>query len=322
MKILDKIKKTIREYRLLDKGDKLVVGVSGGADSVALLLLLDALKKELALKLHVAHVDHMLRPDSKKDSEFVRNLCERLNIPLSIVRVNVEKSHIKGSLEELARIARLKAILKIAKKYKAGKVALAHNLDDQAETVLMRILRGTGLLGLSAILPARKLYGCTIIRPLIGIRRKEIESFLKHKGIKPRIDSTNLKDIFFRNKLRNKLIPELEIEYNKNIKEVLANLAGVSSCDYDYLIKESKKLFKKFNKKLNLKKFLRLHPAMQRLILRLNILNLKGDTRRIGFQHIKELEDLILHRKPNSIVDLPKGISVIKKKNILEFYLR
>ncbi len=318
--ILDKVKKTIKRYNLIGKGDKILLGVSGGPDSVAMLYLLKSLKKELKINLHVAHLDHMLRNDSYKDKEFVERLARNLKIPVTLAEINIKELAKTGSLEEIARNARLGFLFKVAQDIKAGKIALGHNLDDQAETVLMRIIRGAGLCGLSGILPKRNMAGYQVIRPLLEVRRSEIEAFLKRKKIRPRIDISNLEDIYFRNKIRNKLLPLLEKEYNKNIKAVLSNTAQSLGCDYDYLTNVAKRKMKQPKTKLDLNKLIKLHPAIRRLILRMSIARVKGDTRRITFTHIKELEDLIVNRPINSIVDLPKGISVVKKKNHLSFY--
>lgn len=320
--ILDKVKRTIKRYRLIDKGDKIVVGVSGGPDSVALFYLLNSLKKELKLSLHVAHLDHMLRRDSCKDAKFVESLAGRFKLPVAIAQVNVKELAKKGSLEEIARNARLGFLFKVARDIKADKIALGHNLDDQAETVLMRIIRGTGLYGLSGILPKRNIAGYKIIRPLLEVKRREIEAFLRRRRISPRIDTTNSEDIYFRNKIRNRLLPLLEKEYNKNIREVLSNMAQSLGYDYDYLAVSASRIMKGKETKLGLDRFKRLHPAISRLMLRMSIAAVKGDTRRVTFTHIKELEDLISNRPVNSIVDLPKGVSVVKKKNRLSFYRR
>lgn len=320
--ILNKVKNTIKKYNLFDKNDKVVVGVSGGPDSIALLYLLNSLKKELKISLHIAHLDHRLRKDSSKDKAFVEGLAKRLKIPITTAQINIRELARKGSLEEVARNARLGFLFKVARDIKATKIALGHNLDDQAETVLMRILRGTGLYGLSGILPKRNISGYQIIRPLIEVKRKEIEAYLKKKKIRPRIDKSNLEDIYFRNKIRNKLIPFLGKVYNKNIKEVLSNMAESTGYDYDCLFRIANKFVKKSGTSFELKKFLKLHPSIQRLILRLMIARIKGDTRRITFQHIREIEDMIFNRPVNSVVDLPKGVSVTKKKRFLSFYRR
>ena len=320
--ILDKVRNTIKKYNLIGRNDKIVIAVSGGPDSVALFYLLNSLKKEFKLTLHIAHLDHMLRNDSYRDAEFVKKLAEKFRLPLALTQINVKELSRKGSLEEIARNARLGFLFKVAKEIKADKIALGHHLDDQAETVLMRILRGSGLYGLAGISPKRNIAGYQIIRPLIETRRKEVEAFLKQRKIKPRLDSSNLEDLYLRNRVRNRLLPLLEKGYNKNIKEVLSNMAENVGYDYDYLIHAAHIAMKRLGPKVNLKKLLKLHPAIQRLVLRLNISRLQGDTRRITFQHIREIEDLILNRPVSSIVDLPKGVSVVKRKKQLYFYRR
>jgi tRNA(Ile)-lysidine synthase len=320
--ILDKVKNTIKRFDLISQGDKIVVGVSGGPDSVALLCLLNSLKNELKLKLHIAHLDHMLREDSCKDREFVESLGERLKIPVTAAEINVKGLSKAGSIEELARNARLGFLFKVARDTKADKVALGHNLDDQAETALMRVIRGAGLYGLCGILPKRDICGYQVIRPLIEVKRQEIEAYLKKKNITPRRDTSNSEDVYFRNKIRKRLLPLLEREYNKNIKEVLSNMAECVGYDYDYLARAAKRAAGSSKTKLNTAKIARMHPAMRRLLLRMGIAAVKGDTRRLGFRHIKELEGLLFNRPVNSVVDLPKGVSVSKKKNCLSFYRR
>ena len=319
--ILDKVRDTIKKYGLIQNGDRIVVGVSGGPDSVVLLYLLLALSKDLKITLHIAHLDHMLRKDSCKDREFVEGLAKKLSISCTCAKINVKTISKKGSLEEIARDARLSFFFKVAKEIKAVKIALGHNLDDQAETVLMRIIRGTGLYGLSGILPKRVISGNTIIRPLIEVRRKEIEGFLNKRRIKPRIDSSNAQDVYFRNRIRKDLLPYLEKKYNGNIKEILSNMAESVGLDYDYLSGIAERAMRQSKAGLRVDKLLKLHPAIRRLVIRRAIARVKGDTRRINFQHTREIEDLISNRPVNSVVDLPKGVSVIKRKYLF-FYLR
>jgi len=320
--LLYKVRATIKKYGLISKDDRILIGISGGPDSITLLYALLALKKEMNLSIHLCHLDHMLRKGSSKDCDFVRQLAARLKIPATCGRFNVKKLSSAGSLEEVARKVRLSFFFSVGKKIKATKIALGHNLDDQAETVLMRLIRGAGLYGISGILPKRRIGSFEIIRPLIETRRSEIESFLKRRKIKPLIDETNAQDIYFRNRIRNDLLPLLEKKYNRNIKTVLSTFAQSACYDYDYLARESQKFGKRMGRKIRIRKFLKLHPAIQRLILRSHIKSIKGDMRAIGFQHILEIEDLINNRPVNSIVDLPKKVSVVKAKDSIIFYRR
>lgn len=329
MKFLNQVKKTIKHHNLLDFGDRVLIGVSGGADSLALLFTLNYLKKELGLYLHVAHLDHMMRKDSYRDKLFVENLAGKLNIPATGGSVNISKIAKKGSLEEIARISRFNFLFKVAKQNRCKKIALGHTKDDQAETVLMRILRGAGLYGLQAILPKRKIKNHIVIRPLIEIERKAIEQFLKNKKIIPRVDKTNLSLRFFRNRIRHKLIPLLMKEYNSNIKQILNTTALNVGSDYAYIEKLSKNALRKCSLKnkcssrkieLSIERFQRLDFAIQRMVLRLAINKLKNNLRRLTFKHLQEVESLIKERPANSIVDLPCDISIKKKKISLLIY--
>ncbi|MDO8489532.1 MAG: tRNA lysidine(34) synthetase TilS [Candidatus Omnitrophota bacterium] len=319
---MKKFKETIKKYGLIKEGEKILIGVSGGPDSLTLLLQLAGLKPKMRIALHVAHMDHGLRMNSAADALFVERLSKKLNIPVTVNRLSPKLIQKKGSLEEICREARLDFFIKTAKKIKADKVALGHNLDDQAETVLMRLLRGTGLSGLSGISVNRKIRGITFIRPLLEIPRDQINKYLKIKKLKACLDQTNKEDLFFRNKIRHKLIPLLKNKFNPNIVEILSHLAESSSYDYEYLIQAAQRSLGGNNSRLNLKKIMKLHPAILRLKIRQSIASIQGDTRRIGFKHIKEIEDLLSNRPTGSIVDLPKGISVQKIRNCLRFYKR
>jgi tRNA(Ile)-lysidine synthase len=319
---MDSLKKTIKKYDLIRSGDSILAGVSGGPDSLTLLYTLNTLRKELNFSLHVAHLDHMLRKNSAADRKFVEKICRKLDLPVTTARVDIKKQSKNRSIEEAAREARFNFFFRVAKKTKSAKIALGHNLDDQAETVLMRLLRGSGLSGLSGILPKREMNGFLIIRPLIETRRRDIEKFLKRKGIRPRIDSTNAQDIYFRNNIRNKLMPLLERAYNPNIKTILSNTAESIGQDYDLLNRYARIKLSSLGRELKLNKLRGMHPSERRMVLRLAFQRLKGNMRTITFKHIQELEDLIDNRPSNSIVDLPGSFSVLKKKNTLVFYRR
>jgi len=322
MNIKEKVKDYILKEGLIKKGDRVLLGVSGGADSVCLLYLLEYLRRDLGFSLSIAHLDHALRRESGADAKFVEELALKLKLPLILKRIAVKRNKKGLCVEEAARNARLEFLFESAGKMKAGKIALAHNFDDQAETVLMRLIRGAGLCGLSAMLPKRKMGRVFLIRPLLTTKRSEIENFLGKEKIKFCLDKTNSNEIYFRNKIRHKLLPLLEKEYNNNIKEVLVNLAHCAGIDYDYLQKAAANYAKRSKGILNLNMLARLHPSMLRLRLRDAISSLQGDTRRISFRHIQELEELLTRRPQGSIVDLPKGLSALKRKKTLYFYLR
>ena len=317
----DQFEKTIQANALVRQNDRILVAVSGGPDSMALLLKLRGLSKKLNLTLHIAHLDHAWRPNSSADACFVRRWATRLKIPLTVKRLAYKMPKIEGSVEEFLRNQRLNFLAQTAKAIKANKIALGHNLDDQAETVLMRLLRGSGLSGLSGIHLKRKMLGVTFIRPLLEVPRSQIEAFLKSQGVSPRRDYTNRQDIFLRNRIRRRLMPLLKKYYNPNMAQVLANLAETTAQDYEYLEQETKRSFKT-SRRLTLKKLAQLHPAILRLKLRQGIACAQGDTRRITFQHMKELQALIFSRPVGSVVNLPKGLSAKKTSRAILFFKR
>jgi len=312
----------ISKFALISKGERIVAGVSGGPDSAALLCLLAGIARQHELTVHVAHLDHGLRPASSRDAEFTRALAKKFGLPCTVSKAPAGRMRAKGSLEENARKARQDFLFGLAERIGASSVALGHTLDDQAETVLMRLLRGAGLSGLAGIMPRKRFGAIEVIRPLIETRRREIEAYLKRKKIRPCNDETNAQDLYLRNRIRLGLIPLLEREYNPNIKEVLAHNAESIAADYDYILGQAEKAAGRLGKKIRIRDFNRLHRAMQRLVLRVNIARLKGDTRRITFRHLREIEDLVCSRPSRSIVDLPQGVSVVKKGEFLNFYRR
>lgn len=314
---------------MLKKHDKILVCVSGGPDSVALLYLLNSLKKEFNLKLHIAHLNHMMRKqDAEKDALFVKKIAKRLKIPITIDKKDVPAfiRQTKASPEEAARIIRYNFFAEVAKKVKANKIATGHTLDDQAETVLMRLIKGAGTEGLRGIPPKRRLNNLTIIRPLIETQRTEILKFLKTKRIKPRLDTSNLKTFYFRNKIRKELIPLLE-RYNPNIKQTLSRMAQVLDDDYGYLEKLKEDAFKKSCQvkdtdiQINTNRFTKLPVSLQKGVLRKAIKLIKGDLQKITYQHCDELYRLINERKTGSVVDLPQKIKAVKKQHKIIFTL-
>jgi len=237
----------------------------------------------------------------------------------------IQKHSKKGSIEDAARQQRFQFFNRLAKKINAKVVALAHTEDDLAETVLMRILRGTGLQGLRGILPVREIDGVCYIRPLLSIKKDTILAFLKKKTIHYRVDPTNKKTEFFRNKIRLELLPLLSKQYNRNIKELLTNLADNVTTDYNYLENQAQKLFTKLakcssnnkNVRIDLKLYSSQHPALKRMIIRNGIKQLQGNTNRLTLTHFREIEDFLQNRPQRAIVHLPQNISIHRNSKYL-----
>ncbi len=301
----------------------MLVGLSGGPDSVTLLHVLCSLKKEYSLNILIAHLDHKFRgEESKADRKFCEDLAKKYDIEIAWEERDVPRiSEEKGiSQEEAARFERYDFFKRAAKEKGINKIAVGHTRDDQAETVLMRIIRGAGMKGLGGISPVKDMQGFKVIRPLIEISRKEVETFILEEGIEFRKDSSNEKTIFTRNKIRLELIPLLEKYFNPNIKEVLANMAENLQIEDEFLSKYAKRKFKSVSKvrqreiQIDIKKFKKLPEAVRKRILRVALEELKGDLRRLTYQHWKEIEELINNRPVNSIVNLPADISVAKDR--------
>lgn len=244
--MIDTALKTIRENGMFEKGDKVIVAVSGGPDSIALLHVLYRLREELDISLYVAHVNHGLRGiESDEDEEYTRRFCEKLNIEFKSKRVNLnEISKLRNmSSESAGREVRYEFFEELMKEFSAQKIAIAHNANDQAETILMRIMRGTGMDGLIGIRPVRD---NIFVRPLINSSRDQIEEYCEKNNLSPRIDKTNLEAIYSRNKVRLQLIPYIQENFNKDIIQVLNRLSYTIKVDNDYLEVVSKEKYKKY----------------------------------------------------------------------------
>ncbi len=228
-----KFLETIKEYKLLNPGDAVLVAVSGGADSVALLYLMDYFREKFGCALHVAHLNHLIRKkDADLDARFVQGLAHDLKVPITVESLDVQglARERKLGLEAAARQARYSFFERIAERIGANKIAVGHTADDNVETFLMRLVRGAGLKGLCGIPPRRG----KIVRPLIKIWRKEIESYVGALKLVPRRDYTNYESKYMRNRVRMKLIPQLKL-YNLNIKEIILQTILLLTEDSEYL---------------------------------------------------------------------------------------
>lgn len=226
-----KITETINRYNMLDNGGNVIVGVSGGADSVALLHCLNSIKSETGISLYACHINHNLRgEESLRDENFVRRLCENLDIPLTVFSIDVKEGLEKHeSLEERARKLRYSCFEKLCEE-KQAKLATAHTASDNAETVFLNILRGTGTKGLSGIPPVRG----NIIRPLIRCTREEIEEYCTVNGLSYITDSSNLSDDYTRNRIRHHLIPLLK-DFNPSLFTAVSRMTSAVYDDNIYL---------------------------------------------------------------------------------------
>lgn len=324
--LLEKVRQTIAKYNMLKKGDRVMVAVSGGPDSMALLYLLNSISRQLKLSLIIAHLDHRIRGDAaKKDAEFVEKAAKKLRLPAVIRSEDVPRiaRENKLSVEEAARNCRYDFYIAVAKRYDARKIALGHTKDDQAETVLMRLVRGSGLLGLSGIPPVRKFEDKLIIRPLIDVSKKEILEFLANKKIPFRRDYTNTRAVYTRNKIRLKALPFLKKEFNPAIKETLVQIARNLRLDYDYLAGIAEAKFMRYAKLLDgsvrLKmNFLKEETAVQRMIVRECIRRAKGDLNSVTYGHWEDLDGL-LKKKTRWSMTLPGGLFIRHIGNALVF---
>jgi tRNA(Ile)-lysidine synthase len=328
MDIIRRAKETVERYGLFRPGDSIVVGVSGGADSVALLYVLRQLRPEYGLTLTVVHCNHQLRKSADADQKFVEQLCYDLLLPCKVVRLTIKGKGERGSWEDLAREKRLAALTRIARETHAQRIALAHHGDDCAETVLLHILRGTGLQGLQGILPIRKINNISVIRPLIKLRKADILRFLAQRKISFRDDETNTQTRFFRNKIRLKLLPLLARDYQRNIKNILAGLAETVGLDYDYLANQVEDQAKKViypsagNRNpgqifLKVELLKKLHPSLRYMLLRRAFFQIQGNTKRLTLTHIVKMDAFLFTASVGAILSLPSGIEMQKQKGLL-----
>ncbi len=326
--MLKEIEKTINDHVMIQKGERIIVAVSGGPDSIALLNILIRLRHRLGIQLLVAHFNHGLLKDSDRFQKFTEKAA-RENQCVIICKKVLDLKKAKGNLEEQARERRLGFLIQAAIKHKAAAVALGHHQDDLAETVLMRIIRGTGLQGLKGISPCAERDHIRLIRPLINISRSQIKDYLRKNKIKYCHDPSNRNTNLLRNRIRHKLLPHLEKEYQSQMRTILSYLGRTALEDYSFLRQSGEKIYHRIVKKepagqtvLSLDKWRQQPVSLQRMILRLAIEKIVGHTRRISFSHLLELDQLIIQRPVGSCVHLPFGIWVQKKPSAVIFSIR
>ncbi len=317
----NQFRETIEKHNLIKKKDKIMLGVSGGPDSVALLHNFLNLKKDYKLKIICIHFNHSLRRESDSEEKFIQKICSHLNVEFISQKKDVNQFK-RDSLEQAARNLRYDFFLKCSRQMKIKKIALAHHKNDLAETVLMRIIRGTGLCGLRGFLPKTRFKNLTVIRPFINTEKKQILNWLQKKNISFCTDKSNQDTKFLRNKIRIELLPELE-NINQSILNRLSELAVNAGLDYDFIYKFSETEFMRLKQKktskglhLDLAGLQDLHPAIFNNVIRIAIEEIKGNTRRIEQNHLFEVRKLVKKGRDQASIHLPK-IAVKKEKDTI-----
>ena len=323
--MLQQFLSTIEQYRMLSPGDKVIAAVSGGADSVAMCHLLKTAAPAMNLQLHLAHVDHMLRgEESRADAEFAARLAQADNIPYTIERIDVRsyaKQH-KLGLQEAARLLRYQFLEGLAKEIRAQRIAVAHTADDQAETVLLWLIRGCGPEGLQGIPPVRQPY---IVRPMIHISRRQIEEYIKSRQLAYRQDASNLSPKYRRNRIRLEILPQLE-QLNPNIRQALGQLAQLAYSENEFWQEYCEKRWLEIADfqdshyiSLKLAPLRELPEAALRRMLRFALRRLiSGDLPRISYRNIEAICGIIHADRGQKGLNLPHNIRVVKSYQTIE----
>lgn len=322
-----KVLETIKKFNLIKDGDKIVLGVSGGPDSISMLNILNEIKHEQSIKfeIYVAHVNHLIRKEAIDDEKYVEDYCNKKDIECYIKRIDVEQiaNNKKIGTEEAGRNARYDFFEEILQKTGSNKIAIAHNKNDKIETIIMHLLRGSGLPGLKGIEPIRD---NKYIRPLIECERQEIEQYCEENELNPRIDKTNFENEYTRNKIRNIVIPYIKQEFNPNILQTLSRLSDVATEESDYVDKQTQKIYQQIlmertNKQivLNLKEFNKQEKVIKNRLILLSTKQLMGSTQGIEKIHIEDIIKLCSNNIGNKYLTPNKNIKILIKDKKINF---
>jgi len=329
--IINKVFSTSLNFNMVQPGNSVLVAVSGGPDSIALLHILIALAPKFSCKLGVAHLNHCLRgQDSFNDEKFVSLVAKKFNLPYYTKQIDVNKYKVKHrlSLEEAARYVRYAFLGDVAKQNRYDIIATAHHCDDNAELVLMNLIRGSGLVGISGIPPTRNIAGkhIKIVRPLIKLTKSEILCFLSLNDLDYILDKSNSDQKYLRNKIRHYLIPEVKKRYNPNIVETLNRIAAISNAEDKFIGNQVDSVFEQIvlsrDKDLiafPAAKIESLHLALKRRVIRKAIKLIKGNLRRITYKHIDAVIELLEKKADQKSLDLPDRIKIRLSDNVLQF---
>lgn len=321
--VKEKVLKTIQKYNLIQANDKIVLGVSGGPDSLFMLYMLNNLKEELKFNIVVAHINHMIRAEANSEEEFVKEFCRKINVEFYSKRIDVEEyaNNNKIGIEEAGRKVRYDFFEEVLETTNSNKIAIAHNKNDKVETIIMHLLRGSGVSGLQGIEPIKD---NKIIRPIIEIDRAEIEEYCIMRNLEPRIDKSNFENIYTRNKIRNIVIPYIQTEFNPNIVETITRLSEIITEENQYLIKQTEQSYKQIlieeqenQIRLKLKEFNNLERVIKNRIILYTVTRLRGTCVGIEKIHIEDIIKLCQNNIGNKYLTPNKGLKIlIKDKNI------
>ena len=324
----EKVLKTIKENRLIENGSKLVLAVSGGPDSMAMLDILNSIKNDeksnLNFEIVVAHINHQIREDANEDEEYVKNYCDQNKIEFYVKSIDVQKiaNTNKIGIEEAGRTVRYKFFEEVLEETKSDHIAIAHNKNDKIETIIMNILRGSGTVGLKGIEVKRGQY----IRPLINCERYEIENYCEEHNLNPRIDSTNFDNKYTRNKIRNVVIPYIQKEFNPNIIRSLERLSEVVTEENNYIEKEVRKsyanlLLEENDNKivLDLKKFNCQEKVIKSRLVLYTITRLFKSAKGLEKVHIEDIVKLCENNIGNKYLTPNKKTKVLVKNHKIYF---
>ena len=321
-----KVKETIKKYNLINSGDRIVLGVSGGPDSIAMLDILRQLRDEIKFEIYVVHINHNIRgKDADEDEEYVKKYCENYNIKCFSKKIDVPTiaQNEKIGTEEAGRKVRYEYFDEILQKTNSNKIGIAHNKNDKVETIIMHLLRGSGVSGLRGIEPIRE---NKFIKPLIECDRQEIEKYCKENNLQPRIDKTNFENEYTRNKIRNIVIPYIKEQFNPNIIETITRLSEVISNEDNFIEKIAQETYNKLlvieenNRiELNLKEFNLLDEVLKNRIILIATKKIFGSTQGIEKVNITDIIKLCNNIIGNKFLMPNKNLKVLVQNRKVNF---
>ncbi len=323
----EQVLETIKKYNLIQQNDKIVCAVSGGPDSICMLDILRIIKeeKQINFDIIVCHINHLIREEATADEQYVKNYCQKYEIPFFVRRVDVKKNaeNNKQGTEEAGRKVRYDFFEEIFQKENATKIAIAHNKNDKIETIIMNVFRGSGISGLRGIEPIRD---NKFIRPLIETERKDIERYCEENNLNPRIDKTNFINDVTRNKIRNIVIPYIKNEFNPNFINTLDRLSNVITEEDEYMKKRTIEVYNKIKIReqdgfiiLNLKEFNKQEEVVRKRLILLAITKAIGNAQNIEKVNIEDIIKLCANNIGNKYLTPNKNIKISVGKGQVVF---